>query len=73
MSLSTTGRGDISCVGQSFPFDGPTNLLVDQYQLPATCLITMEGKRGVFQVYGTGSIRCNVDGTAVVCDKMVVQ
>jgi len=54
------------------PFDGPTAFTIEDYQLPATCLVTMDGKRGVFQIMGSGSISCNLDGGNVVCSKSSV-
>lgn len=72
VKLTSMGRGSVSCAGTNVPFDGPAAFTVDEYQLPATCLVTMEGKRGVFQVMGSGVITCNLDGNNVACDKTEV-
>jgi hypothetical protein len=72
VKFTSTGRGTISCAGTNIPFDGVTSITVEPYQLVATCLITMDGKRGVFQIAGSGSIACNLDGGNVVCNKSSV-
>jgi hypothetical protein len=34
--------------------------------------VVIDGARGVFQVYGSGEVTCDKQGTAVVCDKKEV-
>ena len=72
VSLKTTGRGTVQCAGGNVSFDGDATVFVEAYQLPATCLITIDGKRGVFQVYSSGTVTCNIAGAEVGCDPMVV-
>ena len=50
-------------------FDGLRNFVVPGYQIPATCLVTIDGARAVFQVTGSGDITCEKQGSIVVCDK----
>ena len=69
----SNSRGDVSCSGKKKAFDGMTTLSFDSFQLPATCLVTIEGGRGVFQVYGSGSVKCNKTGSAVDCSPPAVQ
>lgn len=73
VTFQSSGRGTVSCAGTNKEFDGPTSWTLEEYLLPVTCLVTIEGKRGVFQVYGTGRVTCNLAGGSVECDKMVVQ
>jgi hypothetical protein len=72
VSFRSSGRGQLKCVGTAFPFDGATTVVVDSYQLPATCLVEIDGKRGVFQIFGSGAVRCDVEGATVRCDRNVV-
>ena len=72
MTISSNGRGEIQCVGKNQPFDGPTSMTFEPYQLPATCGVQIDGKRGVFQVYGSGSTECNLTSGEVSCVPMVV-
>ncbi len=48
-------------------------LRFETYELPVTCLVTIGSNRGVFQVYGSGSVTCNEAGGEVTCDKAMVQ
>ena len=45
---------------------------VDGYKLPVSCLVEIDGARGVFTVNATGEIACEKQGTGVVCDKTSV-
>ncbi len=72
VSLSTTGRGSVTCGGATTTFSGPRAFVIEAYQLPATCLVQIEGGRQVFQVYGTGAVTCEKQGGSVQCDKQLV-
>ena len=67
VSFKSRGRGNIACAGETTSFDGPVNLNIDAYQLPATCMVIMEGKRGVFQVFGSGMVNCDIFSDEVSC------
>jgi hypothetical protein len=54
-------------------FSGQTSFTIESYLLPATCLITIDGAKGVFQVYKSGSVSCDKQGTAVLCDKTEIR
>ncbi|HHO51375.1 MAG TPA: hypothetical protein ENK18_10985 [Deltaproteobacteria bacterium] len=70
VQLSSGGRGVVSgCTSSSLNFDGRRAFQVEGYRLPATCLITIDGARGVFQVHGSGDISCDKQGADVLCDK----
>jgi outer membrane biosynthesis protein TonB len=60
------------CSGNKVEFVGTRAFTIDAYLLPATCLVTIDGARGVFQVYGSGEVNCEKQGSAVVCDKQQV-
>lgn len=68
VTLKSNGRGSVSC-GEGQSFDGSVTFNIEEYEIPATCLVTIDGKRGVFQVYGSGTVTCNNDGGQVNCDK----
>jgi hypothetical protein len=63
----------VTCSGQTKQFDGPTGLALEGYQLPVTCLVNIEGSRGVFQVYGSGTVTCDKAGSEVTCNPIRVQ
>ncbi len=69
----STGRGRLICGSKNEEFDGMVTLRFEPFELPVSCLVMMEGKRGVFQVYGSGSVTCNLSGGDVVCDRAIVQ
>jgi hypothetical protein len=74
LTLKSRDRGKLMCPGVgSKDFDGNTMINIESYQLPATCLVTIEGKKEAFQVRGAGSVTCNLAGTRVSCDKSIVQ
>jgi len=73
LTLKSRDRGRLTCPGvANKEFDGNTMLNIEPYQLPATCIVIISGKREAFQVKGTGSITCNLAGSVVSCDKPVV-
>ena len=74
LTLKSRDRGKLMCPGVgSKEFDGNTMINIESYQLPATCLVTIEGKKEAFQVRGAGAVTCNLAGTRVSCDKSIVQ
>lgn len=73
VQFSSSGRGTVSCAGNQQAFDGaPITLTVESYQLPATCLVDIEGKKTVFQVYAAGRVRCDLAGGGLRCDPPVL-
>jgi len=72
ITFKSNGRGSVSCAGDTTQFDAAANFTIDEYQLPATCLVTIDGKRGVFQVHGSGAITCELESSNVICNKSVV-
>ncbi len=72
VTFRSNHRGQIRCVGVTTAFDGAATLQVESYQLPATCLVEMDRKRGVFQILGSGAIGCDLTNGAVVCDRATV-
>ncbi len=69
LSLKVTGRGKLGCSDGSAPaFDGNASFEFESSQLPVTCLIKMDGKRGAFTVSKSGSVSCAVSGEEVVCN-----
>jgi hypothetical protein len=71
--MNSTDRGKVQCAGGSQDFDGTTSIILEAYQLTATCLVTIDDKRGVFQVANTGSTTCNLSGQEVVCTPTLVE
>lgn len=69
LTLKTSGRGRLECIGTRKRFDGLTTLNLDLYGQPATCMVQIDGAMGAFQVYGTGSITCDKAGAEVSCSK----
>ena len=69
MSFTAAGRGKLTCSGVKKEFDGSASLTFQPYELPVSCMIDMEGKKGSFWVKGSGSISCNPSGGSVVCNK----
>ena len=73
VQLTSTGAGSISgCQNDTLKFDGRRTFSVEGYRLPATCLVVIDDARGVFQVFGSGRISCEKQGTEVVCNKKQV-
>jgi hypothetical protein len=73
VTLKSSGRGTvIACVPSKTTFEGQTTFEIESFQLPATCLVKIDGAQGVFQVLGTGELTCDKQGTVVVCDKQQV-
>lgn len=68
ISFRSNGRGDVSCGGAKKKFDGIVTIRVDEFQLPATCLVTIGSGRGVFQVFGSGTVTCNEANGNVTCN-----
>jgi hypothetical protein len=73
VTFQSNGRGTIMCGGTSTEFDGRVSLRFEAYELPSTCLVTISGARGVFQVYTSGSVTCNEAGGEVACSPAAVQ
>lgn len=70
LTLKSSGRGRLTCPGVTNKrFDGNTSINIEPYQLPATCMVLIDGKRSAFQVYGTGVVTCNISQSALACDK----
>jgi hypothetical protein len=69
VSFTAAGRGKLTCSGVKKEFDGSASLTFQPYELPVSCMIDMEGKKGSFWVKGSGSISCNPSGGSVVCNK----
>ena len=72
LTLKTNGRGLVRCSADSMQFDGEMTLTVEGYQLPATCLLSMDEHKTVFQVFGSGTINCTVSVSDLVCDRDAV-
>jgi hypothetical protein len=73
VTLRSSGRGSVTCSGRKTEFDGRSTLRFEEFELPATCLVSMGDARGVFQVYGRGEVTCNLDGGMVECDPGTVR
>jgi hypothetical protein len=73
IAFKSGGRGSVVCSGARTSFDGPTTINLEGYQLPVSCLVTIDGSRGVFQVYTSGVVTCDKSGTDVVCVPARVQ
>lgn len=69
VSFTASGRGKLTCSGVKKDFDGTASLTFQPYELPVSCMIDMDGKKGSFWVKGSGSISCNPSGGSVVCNK----
>ncbi|MEZ4321281.1 MAG: hypothetical protein R3F61_27645 [Myxococcota bacterium] len=73
LTLKSRDRGKLMCPGvANKDFDGNTLLNIEPYQLPATCMVVIEGQREAFQVKGTGSVTCNLVNAKVSCDRAFV-
>lgn len=70
--LSTGGEGRVSCAGTLKKFTGSVKLTIEGYKLPASCRVQIGTAAGAFVTQGSGSIRCDKQGNAVVCDKQRV-
>jgi antitoxin component YwqK of YwqJK toxin-antitoxin module len=70
--LRSGSRGSVRCSGDALAFDGDLTFTVEGYQLPATCLVDIDGDRQVFQVYGSGEIQCDKSEAGVYCDRVVI-
>ena len=66
------GRGKLTCSGVKKDFDGSIAMTFQQYELPVSCVVEIEGKNGSFWVKGSGDISCRPQGGAVTCDKAEV-
>ena len=73
MSFKSSGAGFVRYGGNSVPFDKRASLKFESWEIPVTCLVEIDGKRGVFQVYGSGSVTCNAAGDEVTCDPAMVR
>lgn len=68
ITLKAAGRGNAKCSdGQTVPFDGVAAFEVDPTALPVSCIVTMDGKRGVFQRSAGGVVNCSLSGDEVSC------
>ena len=72
VEFKSAARGAIRC-NSNVEFDGNITLNFEPYELPATCMVTIDGKRGVFQVYGSGRVTCNPSGNLVSCSPTEVK
>ena len=73
MTFRSSGRGSVTCSDKKTNFDGRATLRFEAYELPATCLVSIDDGRGVFQVYGRGEVTCNLSGGIVECDPGAVR
>jgi hypothetical protein len=73
VQFKSSGRGSIRYSTTQKEFDGNTVLTIPAFDLPATCLVTIDGARSVFQVFGSGTVECNNSGGAVACTPSSVQ
>jgi len=68
VSLRTGGRGKVLvCLDSAKNFDGPTSFVIEQWRLPANCLVQIDGAKGILQVSGSGTTTCDKQGDGVVC------
>ena len=73
LTVKTMDRGRLNCPGvANKAFDGNISLNIENYALPATCVIEIDGAREAFQVFGTGAVKCNKRGDAISCTDKVV-
>jgi hypothetical protein len=74
VTIRSTSEGAVSgCVPTKIEFAGTRSFTIEAYLLPATCLVTIDGSKGVFQVYATGTVSCDKQGTTVQCDKSEIR
>ncbi len=71
MLLLSRDSGTVNCGGVVRPFDQKMTLPLNPENLPTTCLVTIDGKRGVFHAMGDSKMRCDVDGDHVTCVETV--
>ncbi|MBX2802122.1 MAG: hypothetical protein KTR31_30860 [Myxococcales bacterium] len=70
VSLTANSPGTLSgCGPETLSFDSRKSFTVEGYRLPATCLVTMGKAREVFQVFGSGTIHCELVGDRVLCNR----
>ena len=68
--LSSASRGTVSrCTTRPVSFDGFRAFEVRSDRLPATCLVHIDDAIGTFTVQGSGEVRCDIEGEAVVCER----
>ncbi|MBN2800402.1 MAG: hypothetical protein JXX28_14780 [Deltaproteobacteria bacterium] len=68
VTFRSPGPGALRCTdGQQPQFDGSMTLKFERAALPVTCMVTMDGKRGVAQLERSGVVSCAVSGDEVVC------
>ena len=72
MRLITNDAGTVSCGGDEMPFNRAMTLTFNPDELPITCLVTIDDKRGVFHTMGTSTMTCNVEGSRVACTESVM-
>jgi hypothetical protein len=73
VSFQSSGRGSVSCSGSKTAFDGNATINLEGYQRPVSCLVTLDGSKGVFQVYASGTVSCSKAGTDVTCSPAVIR
>ncbi len=68
VTLRSSGRGKVLvCLDAAKSFDGPTSFVIEQWKLPANCLVQIDGAKGILSVNGSGTTTCDKQGDAVVC------
>ena len=65
--MRTGGRGKIQSCVDTKDFNGPFDVTVAQWKLPAYCLIQIDGAKGTLSVQGSGTTTCDKQGSVVVC------
>jgi len=70
-NLRVTSReaGTVNCGGSVTPFDRRLDLSFEAETLPISCLVTIDGRSGVFHVSGDRALQCDVDGSRVTCQE----
>jgi len=71
-TLILTQQGaTISCGGDEMHVNPRFVLSVDPEKAPMTCLVTIDGQRGVFHTMGDSTMNCAVDGDRVTCTERI--
>jgi len=68
ITFSSPEPGKLTCGSKRVPFDGDSvKVSFESYQLPANCLVAIGGVMEVFQVTGSGNVRCTKAGKTISC------
>ena len=68
ITFSSPEPGKLTCGSKRVPFDGDSvKVSFESYQLPANCLVAIGGAMEVFQVTGSGNVRCTKSGKTINC------